>query len=263
MNNPLTPVLHRYTLLWVLLLCTVVGWILQVLAAKVGIVTGEGLAKSCTEKYDRKTNIFLWLMVELAIIGSDVQEVVGSAIGLNILFGLPLYAGCLITAFDTFTILALRLKGAKALEAFVCSLVLVMCVCFFVNMFEAEVDLVGVATGTVVPRVPGYGLTQAVGLFGAVVMPHNIFLHSSLVQSNRRPHRIHEGVKYNAIESAVSLLVSFLINLAVVACFSAAFFNKVWMRLIPLFCIISSFLILRHTTTPSLLQQLLFLAISN
>jgi natural resistance-associated macrophage protein len=169
-------------------------------------------------------------MTEIAIIGSDIQEVVGSAIAFKILTGLPLWAGCLVTGLDTFTFLGLQQFGQRKLEAFFASLIFVMAVCFWMNYALDQPPSGDVAFGTFVPTAAEYTLVQAVGILGAVIMPHNIYLHSALVQS-RKVDRTNERAvatanKYNAIESSIALAVSFVINLAVVGVFAHAFFDK-------------------------------------
>ncbi|CEG42329.1 metal ion (mn2-iron) transporter family [Plasmopara halstedii] len=218
-----------YQLTWVLFGATVMGLFLQVLAARLGVVTGKNLAEMCTCVYPRWASVTLWIMTEIAIVASDVQEVLGSSIAFQVLFGFPLWIGCLITGFDTFTFLLLHRYGIRKLEAFFVSLILVMLVCFCANLVRGEVASVDILGGFV-PRVDRYAVTQAVGILGAVIMPHNIFLHSALVQTrqvNRHDGRnVREANKYFAIESTLALFVSFLINLAVLAVFAKGFFSS-------------------------------------
>ncbi|KAL3659200.1 hypothetical protein V7S43_015778 [Phytophthora oleae] len=217
-----------YQLTWVLFGATAMGLFLQVLAARLGVVTGKNLAEMCTAVYPRWASLTLWIMTEIAIVGSDVQEVLGSSIAFQVLFGFPLWVGCLITGFDTFTFLLLHRYGIRKLEAFFVSLIVVMLVCFCANLVRGEVASEDVMSGFV-PRVDRYAVTQAVGILGAVIMPHNIFLHSALVQTrqvNRHDGRkVREANKYFAIESGFALFVSFLINLAVLAVFAKGFFS--------------------------------------
>ncbi len=228
-----------YQLLWMLFWATVMGLLLQVLAARLGVVTGKNLAQMCRLEYPRPVALVLWVMTELAIIGSDIQEVVGSAIALKILFGVPLWGGCLITGLDTFTFLIIHHFGVRKLEAFFAALIFTMMVCFFVNFGSTDPqwfggpwdsDGGGILLGTLVPTVNDYAVIQSVGILGAVIMPHNIYLHSALVQSRKIDRQdaaaVGEACKYNAIESAVALAVSFLINAAVVTVFARGFFNE-------------------------------------
>ena len=218
-----------YSLLWVLLWCTVLGGYFQILSARLGVVTGKNLAEIARERLPRPASLFLWLMAESAIIGSDIQEVVGSAIALNILFGIPLYAGVLITAADTFTFLFLHYYGVRKLEAVFGVCVMVMVGCFAVCFGISSPDNVAIARGTIIPTIGPY-ITLAVGTLGAVIMPHNLYLHSALVQSRsvdrNKEAAVSEANLYNAIESSGSLAVSFIINLFVVCVFAAGFFNK-------------------------------------
>lgn len=226
-----------YQLLWMLFWATIAGLLLQILAARLGVVTGKNLAQMCRLEYSRPVSNLLWVMTETAIIGSDIQEVLGSAIALKLLFGLDLWVGCLITGLDTFTFLIIHAYGVRKLEAFFAALIFTMMVCFFVNFgFTGpqwmggpwNVDGGGILLGTLVPTVNDYAVIQAVGILGAVIMPHNIYLHSALVQSrniNRKnPQAVEEACKYNAIESAVALIVSFFINAAVVTVFARGFY---------------------------------------
>ena len=225
-------------LLWMLFWATVAGLLLQILALRLGVVTGKNLAELCKARYNKPTSFILWIMTELAIIGSDIQEVVGSAIAFKILFGWKLWVGCIVTGVDTFTFLLLHILGTRALEAFFASLIFIMLICFIINFAGAHPAWLGEMTnngggilfGTAVPTVEDYALVQAVGILGAVIMPHNIYLHSALVTSrkiNRKdPKQIELANKYFSIESGVALFVSFLINGAVVAVFSQGFFNR-------------------------------------
>ncbi|KAE8982871.1 Metal transporter [Phytophthora rubi] len=218
-----------YQLIWVLFGATAMGFFLQVLAARLGVVTGKNLAEMCTAVYPRWASLTLWIMTEIAIVASDVQEVLGSSIAFQVLFGFPLWIGCLITGFDTLTFLLLHRYGIRKLEAFFVSLIVVMLVCFCANLVRGDVASVDVARGFV-PRVESYAVTQAVGIVGAVIMPHNIFLHSALVQSRQVDRhdvrKVREANKYFAIESGIALFVSFLINLAVLAVFAKGFFSS-------------------------------------
>eukprot|EP01135_Chromosphaera_perkinsii_P003075 Nk52_evm22s234 gene=Nk52_evmTU22s234 len=220
-----------YQLLWVLMCATILGLILQMMAAKLGIVTGRHLAEHCREQYSGKSKYVLWIMTEIAIIGSDIQEVVGSAIAINILSVgyIPLWAGVLITAADTFTFLFLESYGIRKLEFFFISLIAIMAISFGIQYCITAPDQVEVLKGLFVPRVSNNVVTQAVGIIGAVIMPHNIYLHSALVQSRKidrkTDKKVYEAIFYCWIESSVALLASFIINLFVVSVFADAFFG--------------------------------------
>jgi len=217
-----------YQLIWVLFWSTVIGLILQIMAARLGVVTGLGLAELCRKEYSRPVSMALWVLTEMAIIGSDIQEVIGSAIAFRILFGLPLWAGALITGVDTFTFLGLHAFGIRKLEALFGTLIGTMAICFFVDFGYSQPPFAEIAKGFL-PSVSSYAIVQAVGIIGAVIMPHNIYLHSALVQSRQvdrnRPYKVREANKYFAIESAVALFVSFLINMAIVSVFAHGFYD--------------------------------------
>ena len=166
----------------------------------------------------------LWIMTELAIIGADIQEVIGSATALYILFGLPLWSGALITILDSFLFLFIHYYGVRKLEIFFAFLIIVMTLCFCINMFAAKPDYGEIALGTLIPRVPPGSLQAMLGLVGAVIMPHNLYLHSSLVLTRKFDYLDRNAVKeanyYNAIESAISLFISVIISTAVIATFA-------------------------------------------
>lgn len=224
-----------FKLLWVLLVSTIIGLLLQRLAARLGVVTGMHLAEVCNRQYPTVPRIILWLMVELAIIGSDMQEVIGCAIALNLLSvgRIPLWAGVLITITDTFVFLFLDKYGLRKLEAFFGFLITVMALSFGYEYVLAKPDQGELLKGMFLPYCAGCGpaeLEQAVGIVGAVIMPHNIYLHSALVKSrevNRNNKKdIKEANKYFFIESTIALFISFLINVFVVAVFAQAFYKK-------------------------------------
>ncbi|XP_032871615.1 natural resistance-associated macrophage protein 2-like isoform X3 [Amblyraja radiata] len=224
-----------FKLLWILLAATIIGLLLQRLAARLGVVTGMHLAEVCHRQYPKFPRIALWLMVEMAIIGSDMQEVIGSAIALNLLSvgRIPLWGGVLITIVDTFVFLFLDKYGLRKLEAFFGFLILVMAVTFGYEYVTVKPDQAQLLKGMFVPYCEGCGtrqLEQAVGIIGAVIMPHNIYLHSALVKSrdvNRANKKeVKEANRYFFIEACLALFLSFLINVFVVSVFAEAFYNK-------------------------------------
>ncbi|XP_072308671.1 natural resistance-associated macrophage protein 2-like [Eucyclogobius newberryi] len=224
-----------FKLLWVLLVATIIGLLLQRLAARLGVVTGMHLAEVCNRQYPIVPRIILWLMVELAIIGSDMQEVIGCAIALNLLSvgRIPLWAGVLITITDTFVFLFLDKYGLRKLEAFFGFLITVMAISFGYEYVLVKPDQGELLKGMFLPYCSGCGtlqLEQAVGIVGAVIMPHNIYLHSALVKSRdvdrKNKREVKEANKYFFIESSVALFISFLINVFVVAVFAQAFYGK-------------------------------------
>ncbi|XP_005908743.1 PREDICTED: natural resistance-associated macrophage protein 2 isoform X1 [Bison bison bison] len=224
-----------FKLLWVLLLATIVGLLLQRLAARLGVVTGLHLAEVCHRQYPRVPRIILWLMVELAIIGSDMQEVIGSAIAINLLSvgRIPLWGGVLITIADTFVFLFLDKYGLRKLEAFFGFLITIMALTFGYEYVTVKPSQTQVLKGMFLPSCSGCRTPQteqAVGIVGAVIMPHNMYLHSALVKSRQvdraNKQEVREANKYFFIESCIALFVSFIINVFVVSVFAEAFFGK-------------------------------------
>ncbi|XP_070266336.1 natural resistance-associated macrophage protein 2 isoform X2 [Myotis yumanensis] len=230
-----------FKLLWVLLLATIVGLLLQRLAARLGVVTGLHLAEVCYRQYPKVPRIILWLMVELAIIGSDMQEVIGSAIAINLLSvgRVPLWGGVLITIADTFVFLFLDKYGLRKLEAFFGFLITVMALTFGYEYITVRPNQSKVLKGMFLPSCSGCGtpqIQQAVGIVGAVIMPHNMYLHSALVKSRQvnraKKQEVREANKYFFIESCIALFVSFIINVFVVSVFAEAFFEKTHQQVI-------------------------------
>ncbi|KAJ0064601.1 hypothetical protein NL108_010933, partial [Boleophthalmus pectinirostris] len=224
-----------FKLLWVLLGATIIGLLLQRLAARLGVVTGMHLAEVCHRQYHTIPRVALWLMVELAIIGSDMQEVIGCAIAFNLLSSgrIPLWGGVLITIVDTFFFLFLDKYGLRKLEAFFGLLISVMAFTFGYEYVTVAPDQASVLHGMFVPSCDGCGsaqLLQAVGIVGAVIMPHNIYLHSALVKSREvdrsKKEEVKEANKYFFIESCLALFVSFIINVFVVSVFAEAFYGQ-------------------------------------
>ncbi|XP_029292408.1 natural resistance-associated macrophage protein 2-like [Cottoperca gobio] len=224
-----------FKLLWVLLAATIIGLLLQRLAARLGVITGMHLAEVCNRQYHTVPRVILWLMVELAIIGSDMQEVIGCAIAFNLLSSgrIPLWGGVLITIIDTFVFLFLDKYGLRKLEAFFALLITIMAITFGYEYVTVSPDQGQLLKGMFVPYCEGCGpvqLTQAVGIVGAVIMPHNIYLHSALVKSREvdrsNKKEVEEANKYFFIESTVALFISFLINVFVVAVFAEAFYGR-------------------------------------
>ncbi|CAD6233422.1 GSCOCG00007186001-RA-CDS [Cotesia congregata] len=225
----------KYKLLWVLLSATILGLVMQRLSARLGVVTGLHLAEMCYRQYKKLPRILLWIMTEIAIIGSDMQEVIGTATALYLLSnkGLPLWAGVLITVIDTFTFLLLDKYGLRKLELFFGLLISIMAVTFGYEYVKSAPPQLEVLKGMFTPMCVDCDSTvllQAVGIVGAVIMPHNLYLHSALVKSRdidrRQPTKVKEANKYFFIESCIALLVSFIINVFVVAVFAHGLFGK-------------------------------------
>ncbi len=218
-----------YTLIWVLLMSNLMALLLQSLCARLGVVRGMDLAQASREAYNPFVNFVLYILAEIAIVACDLAEVIGMAIGLNLLFGLPMIWGVSITALDSFILLFLINKGMRKMEAFIIALIFIIAVSFLVEMFFAQPDVSGIISGFV-PSLPNdTALYIAIGIIGATVMPHNLYLHSSLVQSRKIKHTkkgIKEALKFNFIDSAVALNVAFLVNAAILILSAAVFFSN-------------------------------------
>ena len=221
-----------YRLIFVLMISNLMAVLLQTLAARFGIVTQRDLAQACREYYSRRTSIVLWVLCEIAIAACDLAEVIGSAIALNLLFGLPLIWGVCLTAFDVLAILYLQRHGFRWLEAFVVILIGTMGTCYLAEIILAKPDYGAVARGFV-PTAQLFTnremLYIAIGMLGATVMPHNLYLHSSVVQT-RAIERTREGLKtamrYNFIDSFLALNFAFFINAAILVMAAATFFRQ-------------------------------------
>jgi manganese transport protein len=218
-----------YTLLSVILISNVMAMVLQSLSAKLGIVTGLDLAQACRANYGRTVNFCLWVLCELAIIACDLAEVLGTAIALQLLFGLPLVAGVCLTAFDVMLILALQRFGFRKLEAFIVALLVVIAGCFAFELAIAQPSIAAIAGG-LIPRAeivtnPAM-LYIAIGILGATVMPHNLYLHSSIVQTrafDRDEAGKRDAVRHATIDSTVALGLALFINASILILAAAAF----------------------------------------
>lgn len=218
----------RYQLLWVILASNFIALLLQTLSARLGLVTGRDLPQMCRESFRKPVAITLWLLAEIAIGACDLAEVLGSAIALNLLFHIPLLIGVLLTAFDVLLLLALQSRGMRLLEAIILTLVGTMGVCYVIEIFLAKPDWVGIAQGLSTPRLNHESLTIALGILGATVMPHNLYLHSALVQSRRtgRSEReIRTAIKYNFWDTFIALNGAFFVNAAILVMAAAVFFE--------------------------------------
>lgn len=216
-----------YALIWVLLMSNLMAVLLQTLSARLGVVTGHDLAQACREEYSPGVNAVLWVLAEVAIAATDLAEVLGTIIALKLLFGLPLLWGCLVTVFDTFVLLYLQRWGMRAMEAAILALVATIGACFLVEILLARPDMAGVISGFR-PTLPNGALFVAIGILGATVMPHNLYLHSALVQSRRiGPDESSKATacRFNLIDSAIALNAAFFVNAAILI-LSAAVFHR-------------------------------------
>ena len=235
---------YGYTLIWVLLMSNLMALLLQSLSARLGIVRGRDLAQANRETYPKKMNFILWVLAEIAIAATDLAEILGMAIGIQLLTGLPLIWGVSITVFDTFLLLYLQRLGIRKMEAFIIGLIAVIGVCFLINIIIADPQLHEVLKGFI-PSLPDAkelyaakgmsnalpketALYLAIGIIGATVMPHNLYLHSALVQT-RKIKKTDEGIKqalkFSFIDSAIALNIAFLINAAILILAATVFFQ--------------------------------------
>ena len=216
-----------YALLAVVLLSSLMAILLQTLSARLGIAAGLDLAQACRRRYSRPVTIALWALCELAIIACDLAEVLGTAIALKLLFGLPLLAGVLITSFDVMLLLALQRLGFRKLEAFVATLLIVIAGCFAYELWLARPDWGAVATGFAptarIVADPAM-LYIAIGILGATVMPHNLYLHSSVVQTRRVAERDRaHAIRFATVDTVLALSFALLINAAILILAAATF----------------------------------------
>jgi len=220
---------YGYTLLSVILLSNLMAILLQALAVRLGIASGRDLAQACRDHYSRPVTLFLWVLCEIAIAACDLAEVIGAAIALNLLFGLPLVWGVCLTALDVLIVLFLQHRGFRYVEALVVGLILMIAGCFAIEIWLAKPVMTEVAVGFIptvgVLRDPDM-LYIAIGILGATVMPHNLYLHSSIVQTRRYGDTAAskaEAIRFASIDSGVALMFALFINAAILVMAAATF----------------------------------------
>ena len=221
----------EYRLIYVLLASNLMAILLQSLAARLGIVTARDLAQACRESYSRRVSLGLWVFAEIAIAACDLAEVIGSAIALNLLFHIPLLVGVCLTALDVLAILYLQHRGFRYLEVVVVTLIGTIGICYLLEILMVRPDAAGILRGFV-PAREMFGnrdmLYIAVGMLGATVMPHNLYLHSSLVQTRaieRSPQGLRTAIRFNFIDSFLALNFAFLINAAILVMAAGTFYR--------------------------------------
>ncbi len=217
-----------YALIWVLLMSNLMAILLQSLSARLGIVRGKDLAQANHEAYPKSVNYILYGLAELAIAATDLAEVLGMAIGIQLLFGLSLTWGVVITVADTFLLLYLQRLGIRKMEAFIIGLVAVVAISFLVEIIFARPDLGEVAAGFIPHLENDAALYIAIGIIGATVMPHNLYLHSALVQTRkieRTDQAIRRAIRFNLIDSTIALNIAFLVNMAILVLAATVFFK--------------------------------------
>jgi manganese transport protein len=218
---------YGYTLIWVLLMSNLMALLLQGLSARLGIVRGRDLAQANRETYPRAINFILYLLAEIAIAACDLAEVLGMALGIQLLTGLPLVWGVSFTVLDTFLLLYLQKMGMRKMEAFIIALVAIIFIAFFIQIFIAKPVFTDVAKG-IIPSIPdSYALVIITGIIGATVMPHNLYLHSALVQSRkieRTDEGIKQAIKFNRIDTTIALNLAFFVNAGILILAGSVFF---------------------------------------
>jgi len=223
---------YNYTLLSVIMLSNLMAILLQALSIKLGVVTGRDLAQACRDHYSRPVSFLLWVLCEIAIAACDLAEVIGSAIALNLLFGIPMIWGVCLTALDVLIILFLQQKGFRFIEALVITLIGTIGVCFGLEVLLSQPSLLGIAHGFFIPspqiiRDPGM-LYIAIGILGATVMPHNLYLHSSIVQTRqfeRTPKGKREAIRFSTIDSTIALSIALFVNAAILIVAASVFYR--------------------------------------
>ncbi|MEC0228963.1 Nramp family divalent metal transporter [Paenibacillus alba] len=218
-----------YTLLSVILISNLMAILLQALSGRLGIVTGRDLAQACRDHYSKPVSFALWILCELAIAACDLAEVIGAAIALNLLFGMPLIYGVILTSIDVLLVLLLQKKGFRYIEAMVISLMALIVICFVMELIFSRPDFAAVAAGFI-PRTEIVSnpamLYIALGILGATVMPHNLYLHSSIVQTRKIEPTIEgkrEAIKFSTIDTTVALMLALFVNAAILILSAAAF----------------------------------------
>lgn len=217
-----------YSLIWVLLMSNLMALLLQGLSARLGIVRGRDLAQANREAYPKRVNFILYILAEIGIAATDLAEVLGMAIGIQLLTGLPLVWGVSFTILDTFLLLYLQRLGMRKMEAFIITLVAIIAGAFLIQMVIAKPDLGEIATGFIPHIKNNEALYIAIGIIGATVMPHNLYLHSALVQTrkiDRSDEGILQAIKFNRIDSAIALNIAFFVNAAILIVAAAVFFK--------------------------------------
>ena len=221
-----------YTLLSVILLSNMMAIVLQALCVKLGVVTGRDLAQSCRDNFSPRVSFGLWVLCEIAIAACDLAELVGSAIALQLLFGIPLAIGVCITALDVFIVLFLQAKGFRYVEALVIAVIMVIGGCFIAELWFARPDIGGILRGFIpqseVVRNPE-ALYLAIGILGATVMPHNLYLHSAIVQTRDfqdTPEKKREAIKFGILDSTIALSLALFINAAILILSAATFHSS-------------------------------------
>ncbi|MCS7075376.1 MAG: Nramp family divalent metal transporter [Bacteroidia bacterium] len=218
-----------YQLLWIMLLSNLMAILLQSLTIKLGIVAQKDLAQACRDYYAKPVSLMLWILCEIAIIACDLAEVLGCALGLKLLFGLDLLTAVIVTSLDVLLLLLLQNWGIRVLEAVITVLVLSIFSCFVIELYLAKPNVTEIASGFVPSKLSKEALYVAIGILGATVMPHNLYLHSSLVQTRsitKNAKSIKEAIKFNVIDTVLSLNASLFINASILIVAATVFYKQ-------------------------------------
>jgi len=220
-----------YTLLSVILISNLMAIVLQYLSIKLGVITGKDLAQACRDYYSKPISIFLWILAEIGIIACDIAEVIGSAIGLQLLFGLPLFAGVVLTACDVFLFLALQHKRTHYLQGVIAFFIALIILCFLIIILLAKPPLAAILHGLIPHKEILYNsemLYLAVGILGATVMPHNLYLHSALVKKYHAgsDDQKAQAVQFNSFDLVSALTIAFFVNAAILITSAAVFYSR-------------------------------------
>lgn len=219
-----------YLLLWVILLSNLTAMLIQALSAKLGIATGHNLAEHCRLHYPKWVSLSMWVLMELVAMATDLAEFLGAAVGFNLLFGIPLWIAGLLTAVTTFIILGLERYGFRPLEAVITAMIGVVAVCYLIETILVQPEWAEVAAGTFIPAFRGpESVLLATGILGATVMPHAIFLHSSLTQGRivvREPVLLRRLFNFEILDIAIALGLASLVNMAMLIMAAATFYNQ-------------------------------------
>ena len=223
---------YGYTLMSVVLISSLMAILLQILAARLGIATGRDLAQSCRSEYSRPVSFSLWVLCEIAICACDLAEVIGSAVALNLLFNIPLIVGVILTALDVLVVMLLQKRGFRYLEALVIGLIALIGMGFLLEIFFSQPSVMEVFKGLIPsPQIitnPGM-LFIAIGILGATVMPHNLYLHSSIIQTRKYEQNAEgkrEAIRFAAIDTTAALSLAFFINAAILIVSAATFYTR-------------------------------------
>jgi manganese transport protein len=223
---------YGYTLLSVILISSLMAILLQTLAARLGIVTGRDLAQACRDQYSRPVNFGLWVLCEIAICACDLAEVIGSAVALNLLFKIPIIIGVILTALDVLVVMLLQKRGFRNLEALVIALIALIGASFLLELIFSRPDYAEVFKGLVptsqIVTDPGM-LFIAIGIIGATVMPHNLYLHSSIIQTRKYEQNTEgrrEAIRFAALDTTTALTLAFFINAAILIVSAATFYTR-------------------------------------